>query len=195
MPSALRKRKPGIGCIGAAKEQKCDQEGFFLRKWPELRSQDKDPAMESHQKEDPRLWNTFVMLKGQEGSGVLLANKGQVGRRSRLEGGITGSLWEVTLSVVGKFLEALTLCMWPALTHHDLPSWAVGRKLHCRGKREREWEPWLRWGQWAGEQHTYLGRPLSTELMRLQMNRIWEVRHKDMEDDSGASTLRRSKCN
>lgn len=65
--------------------------------------------MESHQKEDPRLWNTLVMLKGQEGSGVLLANKGQVGRRTRLEGGITGSLWDVTLSVVGKFVEALTL--------------------------------------------------------------------------------------
>lgn len=40
--------------------------------------------MERHQKEDPRLWNTFLMLRGQEGSGVLLANKGQVGRRTRL---------------------------------------------------------------------------------------------------------------
>lgn len=92
-----------------------------MRKWPEPRNQNKDPAVERHQKEDPRLWNTLVMLKGQEGSAVLLQTQ------DRLEGGSKGSSWDVALSVVGKLLEELTLSV-SHLTHLYLPSWAVGKK-------------------------------------------------------------------
>ena len=107
MLSALRKRKPGIGWRGAAKDQKPEQEGFFLRKWPEPRNQDKDPAVERHQKEDPRLWNTLVMLKGQEGSAVLLQTRDKAGRREQgqLVGCGSKCCWEAlrsayTLSVI-----------------------------------------------------------------------------------------------